>query len=527
MTARPRVPHPAPRRRPSRLRAVALAAAGLLGSLLGGSCAAPDADIHLAPLFTAMSTPGGGRELEGLGGVLMRELPAPGASGDSATARNAFRPLGSEAIRQSGEHRTHYLPPFGLHSVRRDTVMSRFMFAYFWQSGVQEDGSKTHSLMAIPGVLSSRNREGVMRWGWFPFYANIRDFLTFDRLYFVFFPIYTESERNGVHTRHVLWPFVSWSWGGGSDNFRIWPFYGRKAIHGRFRRTYVLWPFFHFHRNHLGGGGEQVETKWMVFPLVGHTRRATYRSWTVLWPFFGFAWDPPREFWSLDAPWPLVRISRGGTRTAVEERTRMWPLYSYYKGDRLENTHFLWPLGASRKEDYVQAYRRSIYFVPFLQSSRRVDKVDGTESTQFKLWPLYQSTVEGPRSRTAMLAINPFPRYFPFEYHYRFLYEGFAVERDEFGRSQRAFAALWREEAGRAEVRRSIPGLWAQRSWLEAGTPATETSLLFGLLRWRHVRGDGLSPMMPAVPGPGWPPFRESDRALAVPAPYPWVDREL
>ena len=32
-----------------------------------------------------------------------------------------------------------------------------------------------------------------------------------------------------------------------------------------------------------------------------------------------------------------------------------------------------------------------------------------------------------------------------------------------------------------------------------------ETSLLFGLLRWRVTEGEGFDMLPPAFPGPGWP----------------------
>jgi hypothetical protein len=38
-----------------------------------------------------------------------------------------------------------------------------------------------------------------------------------------------------------------------------------------------------------------------------------------------------------------------------------------------------------------------------------------------------------------------------------------------------------------------------------------ETSLLFGLLRWRSRGSDSLEWMLPALPGPGWPLERSTE----------------
>ncbi len=72
-------------------------------------------------------------------------------------------------------------------------------------------------------------------------------------------------------------------------------------------------------------------------------------------------------------------------------------------------------------------------------------------------------------------------------------------------RRERSFLGLWRRERGRGEDRRSIAGLWAHRSYSDAGGTIRETSLLFGLVRWRVTEAGGFDMLAPAFPGPGWP----------------------
>ena len=79
-----------------------------------------------------------------------------------------------------------------------------------------------------------------------------------------------------------------------------------------------------------------------------------------------------------------------------------------------------------------------------------------------------------------------------------------------------AFVApgLYRREKGRGEDRRSIAGLWAKRRYREDGRTVRETSLLFGLLRWRVTSGEGFDMLPPALPGPGWPEQEEPSEAV-------------
>jgi hypothetical protein len=78
-------------------------------------------------------------------------------------------------------------------------------------------------------------------------------------------------------------------------------------------------------------------------------------------------------------------------------------------------------------------------------------------------------------------------------------------EQDPTFHRQRSFLGLWRRETGRGEDRRSLTGLWARRTYRDGNSPVKETSLLFGLLRWRVRADTGFDMLPPAFPGPGWP----------------------
>jgi hypothetical protein len=72
---------------------------------------------------------------------------------------------------------------------------------------------------------------------------------------------------------------------------------------------------------------------------------------------------------------------------------------------------------------------------------------------------------------------------------------------------------LWRREKDAAEDRRSFSFLWAHRTYSTEKERVRETSLLFGLFRWRSGDESGFDMLPPAMPGPGWPLERVTSSA--------------
>src|SRR5687767_10267090 len=59
----------------ARSRATGLAGAACLVIACAAGCAGPGRDVHLAPLYSNLSTAGGGREVEALAGVMRVRYP--------------------------------------------------------------------------------------------------------------------------------------------------------------------------------------------------------------------------------------------------------------------------------------------------------------------------------------------------------------------------------------------------------------------------------------------------------------------
>ncbi|MDF1799490.1 MAG: hypothetical protein P1V81_09970 [Planctomycetota bacterium] len=557
-----------------------------LGALLGAclvSCAALDSDWHLAPIYSSQHRFDGGHTTEFAGGAVLFEDPptvaAPAAGAKDAsgkllepgeprvrTARlingelderfgrksRALRPLVAERWHADGDRTFEWLPPLGRTTWRGEELSSYFFPVYSARLTPENTKGRTFQMIVLPGFLWTQEADGTNHAAWLPFYGDLRDFLTFTRIQFVLFPLYLRTERAGNRTDSLLFPVLGYTRPlpeeevtdpiaqlerRESHGWRIWPLYGHSRRENSYDRRFALWPILHWQDNHLERPEENHEKLRGVWPLFTSTHMGTYEGYTFLWPFFGWGRDPRGGFWALDAPWPLVRFQRGGANTGDVSRSRVWPLFSHMRGDNLEAWSVIWPFVQWRTESYVQSTRDSRYLLPFWRArhsvataSHRGGAAEGeTLSRWRKLWPLWSEELEpgrhGLRRTTTLLPLNPLFEADFIDFHWAWAWQLYREVEDGPIKRERAWLGLWTRERNAAEDRRSLSGLWSKRVVDGPGGSYRETSLLFGLLRWRSSDADDDSGMLrPAFPGPGWPALEQpkpAPKPLSTPMVFP------
>lgn len=504
-----------------------------IGLALLGSCASLDSDWHLAPLVTQMNRHDGGLTREVLGGMVLAEDPPAGYKGDNERIGRrvrALRPIFSDIDHVNGDRTLEWLPPLGRTLWRGEEVTSYFFPIYTARLTPPDSKGRTFSMLVLPGFFWTRQEDGTDHLAWLPLYGDLRDFLTFSRIQFALFPLYLRTERAGNRTDNLLFPIFSWTRPIEDDGtrdeitdiearpirgWRVWPIVGHIQREESYDRRFFLWPVFQLQTNDLSRGEEGEQRIWSVFPLFTSTRMGSYKGYTFLWPFFGWGTDPRGDFWALDAPWPLVRFQRGGENTGGVVRSRIWPFYSHLKADKAESWSVAWPFVQWRHEDYRGYDRDSLYLLPFWrQWTSYVDEgpAQGKRIASWKkLWPLWSQEYDGSRRTTTILPLDPLWQSDYIEFHWGWLYQLYRETDDGPVRRERAWMGLWWRERNACEDRRSFTGLWSRRKVSREAESFTETSLLFGLLRWRSS-SEGTRILPPALPGPGWP-------ALERPAP--------
>src|SRR5439155_1421486 len=113
----------------------------------------------------------------------------------------------------------------------------------------------------FPFIFYRQSPERGVRLSVLPFYFDLDDFLGYDRVTAVMFPVYLRLEEPRVVRRFYGFPFVSTVGGSDGRGVRVFPFYGRSDVGGVSSRFY-LWPAyrrktqdvddFHYRRDDVG-----------------------------------------------------------------------------------------------------------------------------------------------------------------------------------------------------------------------------------------------------------------------------------
>jgi len=185
-----------------------------------------------------------------------------------------------------------------------------------------------------------------------PFYGHLEHRLFRDKIFFIMFPIYGQSQKKDVITDNYLYPFFHVRHGDGLHGWQAWPLIGNEhkdvttltngfgdiEIVGGHDDFFALWPVYS--KTTGGLGTENVVNSWSVLPFYLQTRSPGRDDTTVLWPFFSWIDEREKKYHEWQGPWPFVIFTRGEGKTT----TRVWPLFSQSHNAILESDSYLWPI---------------------------------------------------------------------------------------------------------------------------------------------------------------------------------------
>lgn len=483
----------------------------LVWAVTAVGCAAPNAELNVAPIFARHTLPGW-EAAEALGGVLRHER-------DAAATTWAVSPLLWRRDHADGREEADFLFALGrrVHDPERPRTHWRLFPLGWHRSEVRPDGVQDDDwslLMWLIGGGSSADGEDYV---WvFPFGGRGEDLLTYDEFEFVLWPFWMRTRKDGRTATHVIWPFFGWQ-RGSETGWRVFPLYGRAEVPGKYERSFWLWPFVHFAHD----AQDQAEPRrgWLALLIGGKVDQGDFAARSVLWPFFQWERQPSREYRSWTALWPLLKFaSQGGEEP--RELQRVLPFWVHYRDAATEFASVLWPFFWWRRDGLTDGGQREAWYGLPLFFAQRSRWPDGSRASATRLWPLASARSDRDGSRVIRILDPGIPPVLDSEVasrNFGFLYEVWS-RRDAPApapvvRRERAWLGLYHAAEGGGHRRASFAGLGGR--WTEPdGT--VHTSLLFGLLRWRTAPGGGRSLEAPAFPGPGWPDLSRSAPAAAA-----------
>ena len=339
---------------------------------------------------------------------------------------------------QKDSENTWALPPFFSHDTdpsvksREDDFLyplltcESYGHEYRWQffellsfaGGQEQDGGHESRFTFFPFYFQQRSPDTNENYtALIPFYGHLQHRLFRDKIFFVMFPIYGQSQKKDVITDNYLYPFFHVRHGDGLFGWQFWPLVGNEhkdvttqtngfgdtTIVGGHDDFFALWPIFFKSTTGIGmNGANGTEKSWAVLPLYLQTRSPNRDSTTVLWPLFSWIDDRGEKYHEWQVPWPFVIFTRGEGKTT----SRVWPLFSQSHNDVLESDSYLWPVYTFKRthSDPLDLRRTRILFYLY-ENTMEKNTATGAEKRRVDALPFftYHSDFNG-NSRLQILA---------------------------------------------------------------------------------------------------------------------------
>jgi len=228
----------------------------------------------------------------------------------------------------------------------------------------------------IPFWAYGRDEENKLYWAIFPIYGNLKNFLAYDSIDFVLFPIYLKTKKGETKGKAYFWPIWNYDEAPSFRKFRFFPFYAYHERYNVFKRVSYFWPFYHnaeYYNPKAEGKG------WFLWPFYGENSFKNLKSWTFLWPFFSFYRrdfeGDDRDGIGFNMPWPFIQYRNNVDRDEKNEKWRfyIWPLIGRSERVNSDYQFILWPFFSSLYTKGDEGNVDWVWILPFYWSKRAFD----------------------------------------------------------------------------------------------------------------------------------------------------------
>jgi len=283
----------------------------------------------------------------------------------------------------------------------------------------------------------------------FPLGGTIKHRLYFDRIHFVLFPLYLETEQKGAVTTHAPWPFLRFIHGDGNHGFEFWPLFGHRGRPNDYDDQFYLWPLIYKSTANLSE--PQPDIKLGVLPFYARVTAPGYIDETYLWPFFGYSHrTEPVKYDEQRYLWPFFVQGRGDDRYV----NRWGPFYTHSIVKGYDKTWLAWPIFRHAEwtdGGIAQEKNQVLFFLYWSQTQRSTTNPRAEPAHMTHLWPLVSSWNNGAGLRQVQV-LSPFEVLFP----------------------------------GNEPIRQLYTPLFALYRYDQRAPGDTRHSLLFSLLSWKR-----------------------------------------
>jgi hypothetical protein len=313
----------------------------------------------------------------------------------------AFPPFYSryrDTLIDSGED--DFLYPLLTYEYYGDEWRWQFFQLIAFAGGRQPDEFHTRQFTLFPIYFQQRSQDPKLNYtALVPFYGHLQNRLFRDKIFFVLFPIYGQSQKRDIVTDNYLYPIVHVRHGNGLHGWQVWPIVGREhkdvtaetngfgdvTVIGGHDQSFWFWPFWFKQNNDLG---TENPVKFRASIPFFVTVRSPLRDQTsVLWPFFTKVDERGRHYREWEEPWPFIIFARGEGKTT----SRVWPIYSQSHDAVQESDSYLWPIYRYKwyHAGSLDERRTSIAFYLYVDVKEK-NTATGAVKRRVGMWPFFQ-----------------------------------------------------------------------------------------------------------------------------------------
>jgi hypothetical protein len=265
--------------------------------------------------------------------------------------------------------------------------------------GRQPDDFQTRQFTLFPIYFQQRSLDTNLNYTAFaPFYGHLQNRLFRDKIFFVMFPVYGQSQKRDIITDNYFYPFVHVRTGDCLHGWQVWPVVGKEhkdvttqtngfgdvsTVPGH-DRSFWFWPFWLDQDN--GIGTDDPEKFRASIPLFVKDRSPLRDQTSVFWPIFTWVDERGLKYHEWEGPWPFVIFARGEGKTT----SRVWPVFSQSHNKIQESDSYIWPLYRYKwyHVDPLDQKRTSILFYLYVNVRERNTET-GAHKQRVAMWPFF------------------------------------------------------------------------------------------------------------------------------------------
>ena len=355
------------------------------------------------------------------GGPLVFKQPTPDPEGGTGTL-SGFRPFWVQTAAANGERRSVWvLYPLFTYSADANTYRWTLL-DLIRRTDHRADAPQPSSPLEPRGEFdiwpfwfSRQNGDPEASYrALFPVAGTLKHRLGFDRLSWLPFPLYVESETHGAVTTSTPWPFIRTTHGA-AHGFALWPLFGWQERPGVSRDEFYLWPFAYNNTKQPAPDapvGTPPARQVAVLPFYARATGPGSFSEDFLWPFFGHTEKTaPTRYHETRYLWPFLVQGRGDDRMI----NRWGPFYTHSTIKGYDKTWYLWPILRQSKwteQGLAQTQIQVLWKIYWSLEQRSARHPELPAAEVRHIWPLYSGWDNGA-GRRQWQVLSPFETFFP------------------------------------------------------------------------------------------------------------------